>query len=106
MFHRDRHIPVRRQYAIILEKLERIMSKISDYADAVKASFDAISVGLDGVSSDLDALAKKIDELQNSPGGITPEDQARLDEIQTMADSLKNRVADLDARNPPAPPPG
>lgn len=95
---------IRRQ-ALLQYTMERLMSRISDYADAVKASFDAVSAGLDGITSDLQALADKITELQNSAGQITPEDQARLDEIQTMANGIKDRVAALDAVNPPPSPP-
>jgi hypothetical protein len=96
---------IRRQ-ALLNYKMELIMSKISDYHDAVQATFDAISAGLDGVSADLQALADKIAELQNSSGAITAADQALLDDIQAKADALKVRVIDLDAKNPPPAPPG
>lgn len=95
---------IRRQ-AVLQYKMELLMSKISDYADAVKATFDSIGASVDGIAGDLAELARKIDELQNSAGSVTPEDQARLDEIQNMANALKDRVSALDAINaPPAPP--
>jgi uncharacterized membrane-anchored protein YhcB (DUF1043 family) len=95
---------IRRQ-ALLNYKLELIMSKISDYHDAVQTTFDAISAGLDGIGTDLQALADKITELQNSSGAITAADQALLDDIQAKAEALKVRVTDLDAKNVPPPPP-
>lgn len=62
-------------------EIGRIMSKISDFADIVDANFKKIS---DGVV----ALDKQIQDLQNSSGTLTPEDQARLDEIVTASSAL------------------
>lgn len=90
----------------ISHRLERLMSAISDYAAKVKQSFTAISAGLDGITGDLVTLNDKITALQNSPGQVTPEDQALLNEVQTLASGLADRVKALDDQTaPPAPPP-
>lgn len=86
-----------------------IMASIAEYSAAVNASFDQISTSVDGVAADVTALKKKIDELQNSPGGITPADQALLDDIQAKAGALAAKVKTLDDQTAdgviPEPPP-
>ena len=102
------------------ESVNKIMSVISDFA-AKQAAFnkrqgdavDAAVASVTGLSTDIQALADKITELQNSPGAITPEDQALLNEAETQGDALaakvealSNSLSALDALNPPAPPVG
>src|SRR5574342_265222 len=67
----------------------QIMSAISDYAAAVNASYDeidasqtALETAVTGVADDVAYQKDGIDKLQNSPGQITPEDQALLDAAQ------------------------
>lgn len=103
-----------------LRELEvRIMSVISDFV-AKQAAFnsrqgaavDSIVSSVAGISADIDLLNEKITELQNSPGGITPEDQALLDQLQAQGEEVATKVeaastalANLDALTPPKPPP-
>ena len=82
------------------------MSAISDFAASVKASFESISSDVDtvvasnteittavaGVSADVKQLKDTIDKLQNSPGTITPEDQALLDSAQSQASSAASKL--------------
>lgn len=85
-----------------LQTLERkIMSAIGDYAAAVKTSFDEISLSVDGIAGDVKQLKDTIDKLQNSPGTITPEDQALLDGIQSQAKALADKVKALDDATAP-----
>lgn len=77
------------------------MSAISDYAGRVQTAFDSISAGIDGVSNDVAALKAKIEELQNSPGVISPEDQALLDSLEAMAGALAARINELDNQTVP-----
>lgn len=90
-----------------LDQMEkRIMSKISDYAAQVNATFDKIDASVTGLQGDVKNLTDQIAALQNSPGTITPEDQALLDGIQTRASSIADKLNALDAITPPpAPPP-
>jgi len=73
------------------------MSAISDFSDRVSAKFDAIGTSVDGVVADVAFLKAKIEELQNSPGTITPADQALLDALEARVGTLSTKVADLDA---------
>lgn len=77
------------------------MSAISDFADQVKTSFTDIGNSVDGLTSDVAQLKKKIDDLQNSPGSITPEDQALLNDIQNQANALSAKVKALDEATSP-----
>lgn len=80
------------------------MSAISDYAAQVKEHHDSISSAVDsivasvnGLSGDIQRLKKTIDDLQDSPGQITPEDQALLNAAvqQASAAAAKTKaVAD------------
>ena len=94
----------------IIERLDRIhhqgqrlMSKITDFATAVEASFAAVSTDLDRIKAGIAALDALIVAFQNSPGTLTPEDQAELDRIQAASAAL---VATADAVDvtPPVPP--
>ena len=91
------YFSIRRQ---LINMEARIMSAISDYAERVQVAFDAIGTGIEGVAADIAALKAKIEELQNSPGAITPEDQAILDEMEELAGTLTERITALDAENP------
>jgi len=92
--------------AKILHLEKSIMTKITDFAVAQKAHNDAISTSLDGLAGDIGTLNAKITELQNSPGQITAEDQALLDELQAQGQALETRIAEADALTPPPVPPG
>lgn len=84
------------QTQIILQRMEemenRIMSKISDWVGTVGPKLDSIQTGLDAVQA-------LVEQLQNSPGEITPEDQALLDQIDAKVNALA-----ADANSVPAPP--
>lgn len=95
------------------------MSTVSDFSDRVEARFDEIGTSVDGlvtslggVSADVASLKQQIIDLQNSPGAITPEDQARLDKIEATATALSSKTAaassalaalDAQTENAPAP---
>lgn len=83
---------------------ERIMSAISDFATKQNAFNDRIDTAISDLSSDVQALNDKITELQNSPGAITPEDQALLDAIQARTGTVATKLEALDALTPPKPP--
>lgn len=95
-----------------------LMSAISDFAVKQKAfnerqaaSVDAAVASLGGLTSDVAELNRKIEELQNSPGGVTPADQALIDDLQTQgeavaakAEALAAALKSLDDQTPPAVP--
>lgn len=95
------------------------MSAISDFAAKQKEfntrqaqAIDGAVTSLGGLTSDVAELNRKIEELQNSPGGVTPEDQALIDDLQAQgeavaakAESLAAALKALDEQTPPAAPP-
>lgn len=85
--------------------MERIlMSAISKFATEQNTFNDRVDAAVTGLQSDIQALNDKITELQNSPGEITPEDQALLDTLQTRAEGITAKIEALDALTPPTVP--
>jgi len=96
------------------QTLENIMSAISEFAAKQKAynerqatAIDGLVSSVSGITDDVKALNDKITELQNSQGGVTPEDQALIDALQTQGEALATRLegvsaaaAALDAQTP------
>lgn len=86
-----------------LQEMEtRIMSKISEYGDKVNAAFDeieaaqtALTTAVGGVSDDVAFLKEEILKLQNTPGEITPEDQAILDGLQARSSTAAANLTTL-----------
>lgn len=77
---------------------------IRAYAANATAFQSRIAAGIDGVSSDLDAMNALILQLQTTPGPISAEDQATLDQLTAAGDALAARLEALDALNPPTVP--
>jgi peptidoglycan hydrolase CwlO-like protein len=84
---------------------DRIMSKIAEFAAVQKAFNERLSKAVDGLVEDVRALNDKIAELQSTPGEITAEDQALLDELTTMSAAAVEKLEALDALTPPPVPP-
>jgi len=87
---------------IDLKELEnRIMSAIKTSGAAITAHLQRVDAGLTAIAADIAQLKELIVTLQNSPGPISAEDQATLDELETLAGSLATRAEALDALTPP-----
>lgn len=76
------------------------MSVLSEYEDRVNillegigTSVDGVVASLNGIDGDVQNLKKQITDLQNSPGAITPEDQARLDRIEAALNTLAAKTS-------------
>lgn len=89
---------------LLLRRMERLMSKISDFAAAMNAFTDRQDAAVNAIVADVTWLKDKIDQLQNTPGEVSPEDQALLDAIQARAGAMADKVDALDALTPPAVP--
>lgn len=105
-----------------LKEMEcRIMAKISDFLTKQEAfnaeqetAIDEVVAAVGGVSGDVAELNRIIKELQESSGGVTPEDQARIDALETKGAALgaklkgaSDALKALDEQTPPpVPPPG
>ena len=83
---------------------EKLMSAISDFAAKQNQFNDRLSAAIDGVAADVASLNAKIEELQNTPGTITPEDQAILDALQAQGEAIASRLEAVDSLTPPTPP--
>ena len=80
------------------------MSAISEFAERQTAFNARLHAAIDGLVGDVASLNAKIEELQNTPGEITPEDQALLDQLQAQGEELTNRLEAVDNLTPPSPP--
>jgi chromosome segregation ATPase len=83
-----------------------IMANTEQYR-AIKSHLEKLEKSFGGVSEDVDLLVKKVTDLQNSQGGVTPEDQGLINEIEDIATRLSTKAEALDALNenpPPLPP--
>ena len=80
------------------------MSAISEFAAKQNAFNDRVDAAVTGLTEDVQTLNDKIVELQNTPGTITPEDQALLDAIQARSEGIATKLEALDALTPPKPP--
>ena len=80
------------------------MSQVTDWAAKEQADLTAISTTLDGIVTGIAALDTLITNFQNSPGTLSPADQAALDAIQTASDALvtKSQAISVAAPTPPA----
>jgi peptidoglycan hydrolase CwlO-like protein len=80
-------------------QIGKLMSKISDFADNQEANNKLVNDGLEAavtsisdIGKDIQSLNDKITELQNSVGGVTPEDQARIDSLQSQGSALASKT--------------
>ncbi len=80
------------------------MSAISDFAAKQNAHNDAIDTAVAGLGADIQGLKDLIATLQNSPGTISPEDQATLDALETRTSGIADKLKALDDLTPPTPP--
>lgn len=83
----------------IAELKETIMSVLSEFANRVDAKFTTISDAVDGIvasqtglTGDVAGLKALIKQLQDSPGGVTPEDQALLDALEAKINTTSDKV--------------
>lgn len=109
MFH---HYQILRQMKKIRKGINKVMSKISDFATTANAALKQANDSLDNIVSDEANLSKQIADLvaQIAASGsvLTPEDQTALDNVASTATALAARTkvaADAVPDLPPMPPP-
>lgn len=107
--HALREVSLKHETQAILHRMEemerRIMSVITQWAEQEQADLTAISGTLDTITTGIKSLDDKITALQNSPGTLTPEDQAALDGIQSASKALVTKAAAISTDAPPTTPP-
>lgn len=87
----------------IEEKENCIMSQVTDWAAAEQADLTAIATTLNGVVTGIAALNTLITNFNNSPGTLSPSDQAALDQIKAASDALVTQSAAISTAPPAAP---
>ena len=85
------------------QAVKKIMSAITDWAAREEANLTTISGTLDTIVAGIKALDDKITALQNSPGTLSPADQAALDQIEADSKALVTKAAAIDTTPPPPP---
>ena len=89
----------------ILSNQENLMSQVTNWAAQEEADLTTISTTLDGIVSGVAALDVLIANFQNSPGTLSPADQASLDAIQASVKLLVTKTAAIVVAPPvPVPP--
>jgi hypothetical protein len=84
----------------IEEKENLIMSKITDWAAAEQADLTTISNTLNGIVTGIAALDALITAFNNSPGTLSPSDQAALDGIKAASAALVTQSAAISTAPP------
>lgn len=88
----------------IQERLNSIMSAISDFAAKQNAHNDKIDAAVAGLQGDIKFMQDQIAKLQASGGTLSAEDQATLDALDARGQAIADKLTALDAMTPPVPP--
>jgi cell division protein FtsB len=81
-----------------------VSESIAAYVEAQTAVNDQQDKAVDGLAADVKFLNDTITTLQNSPGTLTPADQASLDALQARGKAIADKLTALDALTNPEPP--
>ena len=87
---------IQQQLTALTQKVEHLMSAITDFAAKVNGYFDKQDAAVADIVTEMKDLNDQIAKLQGTSGAITPEDQALLDGVQARAASVTDKVAALD----------
>lgn len=79
------------------------MSQITDFATQEGASLAGTSATLDSIASGIAALDALIVGFQNSPGTLSPADQAALDGIVAASAALASKASAISTAAPATP---
>lgn len=80
------------------------MSKITEFAAKQQEFNERQAKAIDGLTADVKLLNDKLTAIQNSPGTLSAEDQAALDEALAKTEAITSKLEALDNETPPAPP--
>jgi hypothetical protein len=78
---------------------------IQAFAGRVNTFIDQMSTSVDGIQGDVTELKRLIKQLQDSSGGVTPEDQATIDALESRIGALAAKTKALDDQTDAAPVP-
>lgn len=86
-----------------LSRIERKVNILMASFDDLNNALAAISDGIGKVNTDTQSLLAKVTELQqNPPTGMTPDQQAALDQAVSLAQGIAGRVTEIDNLVPDA----
>lgn len=80
------------------------MTAISDYATQQNTFNADLKDDLTAIQAKIDALNATITQLQNSPGTVTPADQALIDKLVTDGQALESTADTMAGKTPPVVP--
>jgi uncharacterized protein YoxC len=92
---------------IVNQRKENNMAQnpaIVKYVNDVNAYLDRADSAMDGIKGDVTAIKAELEKIQNSPGTLSPEDQASLDAALQRMGTLTQRIETLDQETAPAVP--
>ena len=75
-----------------IQREQKLMSQLTDWAASEQADLAAISTALDTVVTGVSALDNLITNFQNSPGTLSATDQSALDAIQSASHTLVTKA--------------
>lgn len=88
----------------IYKLMAKVTEAIKAFSDQVQTGLDKLSTDLGGIKTEIADLNALVQTLQNSPGEISPEDQATLDAVSTKVQTLVNSADALTVPTVPPPP--
>lgn len=78
---------------------------IKAYAEKQDAFNTRYDTAVEDLAGDIKFFKDEIARLQNSPGAVTPEDQATIDRLQARAEAATLKIEAMAAEHPPVVPP-
>ena len=81
----------KRDIQLLNQKIEKLMSQITDWADQEEADLTAISGTLNAIVTGVKALNDLIAQLKG--GGLSPADAAKLAEVKAQSAALVTQAA-------------
>lgn len=87
------------------EIMATVSEAIKAYVDAQSAVNDKIDTAVTGLQGDVKNLTDQLNAIQNSPGSLSPADQASLDAALARTQAIADKLSALDALTPPVAPP-
>lgn len=88
----------------INQKLEQIMSAVSQFNTKLNAFLDQQAEATQGLTEDVQFLKDELERINNSGGPISAEDQASLDASLERVSGISAKLTALNALTPPKAP--
>lgn len=88
-----------------LGRIENALGLISETQESIMATFEELKAALDESDAKIDAVKADVQTLMDKlaqipPAGLTPEQQAALDDAVAHAKTMSEKLGAIDAMNP------